>query len=120
MKSKRKILISTLAVVLTAALAIGVFFFYKAFKKRIDPEDQMIHNTQERIEYAQSRYKEFSKNPNKTYTVLVSLDSVTTEEFTQLFADPRFCAVKLEMPLQRRSLRSSLPTAAASPRYTTV
>ena len=49
MKSKRKILISTLAVVLTAALAIGVFFFYKAFKKRIDPEDQMIHNTQERI-----------------------------------------------------------------------
>lgn len=25
------------------------------------------------------------QNPNKTYTVLVSLDSVTTEEFTQLF-----------------------------------
>ena len=87
MKSKRKFLISALAVVLTAALAVGVFFFYKAFKKRIDPEEQMIHNTQERIEYAQSCYKEFSKNPNKTYTVLVSLDSVTTEEFTQLFAD---------------------------------
>ena len=86
MKSKRKFLISALAVVLTAALAVGVFFFYKAFKKRIDPEDQMIHSTQERIEYAQSCYKEFSKNPNKTYTVLVSLDSVTTEEFTQLFA----------------------------------
>lgn len=86
MKSKRKFLISALAVVLTAALAVGVFFFYKAFKKRIDPEEQMIHNTQERIEYAQSCYKEFSKNPNKTYTVLVSLDSVTTEEFTQLFA----------------------------------
>lgn len=85
MKSKRKFLISALAVVLTAALAVGVFFFYKAFKKRIDPEDQMIHSTQERIEYAQSCYKEFSKNPNKTYTVLVSLDSVTTEEFTQLF-----------------------------------
>ena len=87
MKSKRKFLIPALAVVLTAALAVGVFFFYKAFKKRIDPEDQMIHSTQERIEYAQSCYKEFSKNPNKTYTVLVSLDSVTTEEFTQLFAD---------------------------------
>lgn len=87
MKSKRKFLIPALAVVLAAALAVGVFFFYKAFKKRIDPEEQMIHNTQERIEYAQSRYKEFSKNPNKTYTVLVSLDSVTTEEFTQLFAD---------------------------------
>ena len=86
MKSKRKFLISALAVVLTAALAVGGFFFYKAFKKRIDPEDQMIHSTQERIEYAQSCYKEFSKNPNKTYTVLVSLDSVTTEEFTQLFA----------------------------------
>lgn len=86
MKSKRKVLISTLAVVLTAALAVGVFFFYKAFKKRINPEEQMIHNTQERIEYAQSCYNEFSKNPNKTYTVLVSLDSVTTEEFTQLFA----------------------------------
>ena len=85
MKSKRKFLIPALAVVLTAALAVGVFFFYKAFKKRINPEDQMIHNTQERIEYAQSCYKEFSKNPNKTYTVLVSLDSVTTEEFTQLF-----------------------------------
>lgn len=27
------------------------------------------------------------QNPNKTYNVLVSLDSVTTEEFTQLFAD---------------------------------
>lgn len=80
MKSKRKFLIPALAVVLTAALAVGVFFFYKAFKKRINPEDQMIHNTQERIEYAQSCYKEFSKNPNKTYTVLVSLDSVTTEE----------------------------------------
>lgn len=37
MKSKRKILISTLAVVLTAALAIGVFFFYKAFKKAHRP-----------------------------------------------------------------------------------
>ena len=86
MKSKRKFLISALAVVLTAALAVGVFFFYKAFKKRINPEEQMIHNTQERIEYAQSCYNEFSKNPNKTYTVLVSLDSVTTEEFTQLFA----------------------------------
>ena len=87
MKSKRSILISLTAVVLTAAVAVGVFFFYKAFKKRIDPEEQMIHNTQERIEYAQSCYKEFSKNPNKTYTVLVSLDSVTTEEFTQLCAD---------------------------------
>ena len=50
MKSKRKFLIPALAVVLTAALAVGVFFFYKAFKKRIDPEEQMIHNTQERIE----------------------------------------------------------------------
>ena len=39
MKSKRKFLISALAVVLTAALAVGVFFFYKAFKKRIDPEE---------------------------------------------------------------------------------
>lgn len=46
MKSKRSILISLTAVVLTAALAVGVFFFYKAFKKRIDPEEQMIHNTQ--------------------------------------------------------------------------
>ena len=41
MKSKRKFLISALVVVLTAALAVGVFFFYKAFKKRIDPEEQM-------------------------------------------------------------------------------
>lgn len=32
MKSKRKFLISALAVVLAAALAVGVFFFYKAFK----------------------------------------------------------------------------------------
>lgn len=46
MKSKRNLLIPALAVVLTAALAIGVFFFYKAFKKRINPQEQMIHNTQ--------------------------------------------------------------------------
>lgn len=97
MKSKRKFLIPALAVVLTAALAVGVFFFYKAFKKRIDPEDQMIHSTQERIEYAQSRYSEFSKTRTRPIPFL-SRSTV----------------------LQRRSLRSSLPTAAASPRYTTV
>ena len=86
MKSKRKILISALAVVLTAALAVGVFFLTKAVTKPMSAEEYMLQSTQERIEYAQSCYNEFSKNPNKTYTVLVSLDSVTTEEFTQLFA----------------------------------
>ena len=86
MKSKRKILISTLAVVLTAALAVGVFFLTKAVTRPMSAEEYMLQGTQERIEYAQSRYKEFSSNPNKTYNVLVSLDSVTTEEFTQLFA----------------------------------
>lgn len=50
-------------------------------------EEYMLQSTQERIEYVQSYYNEFSSNPNKTYNVLVSLDSVTTEEFTQLFAD---------------------------------
>lgn len=86
MKSKRKILISALAVVLTAALAVGVFFLTKAVTRPLSAEEYMLQSTQERIEYVQSYYNEFSKNPNKTYTVLVSLDSVTTEEFTQLFA----------------------------------
>lgn len=87
MKSKRKFLISALAVVLTAALAVGVFFLTKPGTKPMSAEEYMLQSTQERIEYVQSCYNEFSSNPNKTYTVLVSLDSVTTEEFTQLFAD---------------------------------
>ena len=41
MKSKRKFLISTLAVVLTAALAVGVFFLTKAVTRPMSAEEYM-------------------------------------------------------------------------------
>lgn len=56
MKSKRKFLISTLAVVLTAALAVGVFFLTKAVTRPMSAEEYMLQGTQERIEYVQSYY----------------------------------------------------------------
>ena len=55
MKSKRKFLISTLAVVLTAALAVGVFFLTKAVTRPMSAEEYMLQGTQERIEYVQSQ-----------------------------------------------------------------